>query len=81
MTLEDSLAPGMALLMRSYEDELKTPIRSAVGGKLARSLLIQARLEEDRRSVCSMKILLEGIVEISQVINMRRKGGDLGIRD
>ena len=80
MTPEDSLAPGMALLMRSYEDELKTPIRSAVGGKLARSLLIQAR-EEDRRSACSMKVLPEGSVEIFQVINRRRKGGDLGIRD
>ncbi|KAK9841994.1 hypothetical protein WJX81_003113 [Elliptochloris bilobata] len=38
---EDALAPGMALLMRSYEDELKRPIRSALGGQLARSLLIQ----------------------------------------
>ena len=39
---QEPLAPGMALLMRSYEDELKRPIRSALGGQLARSLLIQA---------------------------------------
>ena len=40
---QDPLLPGVALLMRSYEDELKRPIRSALGGQLARSLLIQAR--------------------------------------
>jgi len=39
----DDVGAGLALLMRSYEDELKQPIRSALGGQLARSLLIQAR--------------------------------------
>jgi len=39
----DDVGASLALLMRSYEDELKQPIRSALGGQLARSLLIQAR--------------------------------------
>ena len=35
--------PGMDLMMRSYESELKKPIRNLVGGDLARALLIQVQ--------------------------------------
>lgn len=35
--------PGMDLMMRSYEAELKKPLRNLVGGDLARALLIQVQ--------------------------------------
>jgi hypothetical protein len=49
----DGVDAGVALLMRSYEDELKQPLRSALGGQLARSLLIQARPAAGRWALAS----------------------------
>jgi hypothetical protein len=38
------LRAGMDLVMRTYERELKKPLRNLVGGELVRALLIQVRL-------------------------------------
>jgi nuclear-control-of-ATPase protein 2 len=38
------LQEGMDLVMRTYERELKKPLRNLVGGELVRALLIQVRV-------------------------------------
>ncbi len=38
-----AVASGMAVLMHSYEEELKRPLKNLVAGDLARALLIQVR--------------------------------------
>ena len=40
---EPSVQSGMDLLMRSYEDELRRPLKNLIGGDLARCLLIQVQ--------------------------------------
>jgi hypothetical protein len=42
---EDAALRGMDIMMHHYEEELKHPLRSALGGTLPRSVLIQVRFQ------------------------------------
>ena len=50
-TGSDSVLEGMDVLMRTYEDQLKNPVRNVLIGQLARALLIQVqKLKTDTES-------------------------------
>ncbi|KAI8113708.1 hypothetical protein M9435_003702 [Picochlorum sp. BPE23] len=57
---EDSVLEGMEVMMHSYENELKRPIKNLVSGDLMRSLLIQVQ---------KMKVDTESaMLEIDQIL-------------